>query len=241
MLSLPELACVHDRFLSLSHVAHQHFRGSLGANLLLRSGFDAEGVEAVVAASIAGAVSLCIHADGERLREGLRAGLIDFVVAHPDEALRILKNEIRRALPVSVGLVAHPESSIAALVARGLQPDLLSGVPRPSADILVEHGAIAVPEPAGQDVETSLLDWTVAGDPVRSMPRIARIAADSLDESRADTLPRRRWLSEAPRYLGRSFGSRICLRMTEAEILTFLPRVKNEIPSAAITRDGERI
>lgn len=239
MLRLPELAQVHDIYLSLSRIAPERSADSLGGKLLLRCGLDADGIAVVVAGSIAGAASLCVDADAERLRDGLRAGLVDFVVGYLDEALRILKNEIRRALPISVGLGIDPEPCIAAMIERGLQPDLLSAVARKQAHIFAERGAIALPEKASPDSETSLVQWTVAADPAHAMPRIARIASGVLDASCADTPARQRWLDESPRYLGRAFGSRQCLRMREAEISTFLSRMRSEASSAGITRDGE--
>jgi Urocanase Rossmann-like domain len=237
---LPELTAVHDRFLALSLVARERFGNTLGGKLLLRCGLDAEGIAAVVAASVAGAASLCVDADADRLREGLRAGLVDFVVGQLDEALRILKNEIRRALPVSVGLTADPASCIDAMIERGLQPDLLAAIPQRQASIFVERGACTLPEHAAPDPLTSILEWTASENPAQSLPRVARIAAESLDPARDDTPARRRWLEQSPRYLGRAFGSRQCLRMTEAEISAFLPRVRDAVPTAKITRDGEK-
>ncbi len=238
MLSLPELTRVHDRFLTLSRIARECCNDSLGGKFLLRSSYDADGIASVVAASIAGAASLCVDDDADRLRDGLRAGLIDFVVANLDESLRILKNEIRRALPVSVGLTADPESSIAAMIQRGLQPDLLSGV---QAGNFVQHGALTVPDEASPDPETSLVEWTVAETPAQSMARIAQFAASALDPAGSDTAARRRWLQQAPRYLGRAFSARQCLRMTGAEVSSLLPLAKTEIPSVEITRNGQRI
>ena len=72
------------------------------------------------------------------------------------------------------------------------------------------------------------------------MPRIARIASDCLDPAGVDTAARRIWLEKSPRYLGRAFGPRQCLRMTEAEITAFLSRARSELPSAIVTRDGEK-
>jgi hypothetical protein len=241
MLTLPELARVHDRYLSLSHVARQCFAGTLSGKLLLRSGFDADGIAVVVAASIAGAASLCVDADAEGLRQGLRSGLIDFVVANLDEALRILKNELRRGLPISVGLAVEPEDSMAAMTDRGLQPDLLSALPQRWDRIFLEGGAMSLLEPTPGDGSTSILRWTIADDPARSMPRVARIASDCLDPTGVDTAARRRWLERSPRYLGRAFGPRQCLRMTEVEIAAFLSRARSELPSATITRDGQEL
>jgi len=233
---LPELSLVHDQFLALSQFGHP-----LRGKLLLRSQLDAEGIAAVIAASIAGAASLCVDADADRLREGLRAGFIDFVVADLDESLRILKNELRRARPVSVGVTVDPARSIAAMIERGLQPDLLSAVSQSQARIFQERGAIAVPRPATQDPGTSLLAWSVADNPARSMHRLSELAEASLDPQRADTAARRRWLAQSPRYLGRTFATRQCLHMTATEIADFLPQVQAEFPGAKITRDGEAV
>src|SRR6202034_563244 len=55
---LPELIAVHDRFLSLTSIAREYFGDSPGGKLLLRSGFDTEGIAAVIATTVAGAASL---------------------------------------------------------------------------------------------------------------------------------------------------------------------------------------
>ncbi len=240
-MHLPELSTIHDRFLSLSQIGRDPGRESLGAKLLLRSQLDADGIAVLAAASIAGAASLCVDADADRLREGLRGGFVDFVVSTLDEALRILKNEIRRARPISVGLTGDPQSWIDAMIERGLQPDLLSAVSQSQANRFKERGAIAVPSPAAPEPGTSLLAWSVADNPARSMHRISEVAEASLDPQRADTAARRRWLAQSPRYLGRSFATRQCLRMTATEIVAFLPRVQGEFPAAQITRDGDAV
>ena len=239
MLPLPELPQVHDRFLDLSRAAHEHFGESFGGRFLLRCGFDPDGIAAVVAASVAGAASLCVDADADRLRDGLRAGLIDFVVATLDEALRILKNEIRRARPVSVGLTADPEASIAEMIARGLQPDLLSAIPQPQAGAFLERGAVPMTSQPTPSESLALLAWTVTENPAQSMPRVAEISAAALDLGHSDTPARQRWLRQSPRALGRAFGPHQCLRMTIAESAAFAAQARGEIPAVTITRDGE--
>ena len=240
-MDLPELSTIHDQFLSISQIGRAQGRESPGGKLLLRSGLDAEGIALLSGASISGAASLCVDADADRLREGLRGGFVDFVVAALDEALRILKNEIRRARAISVGLAGDPDASLKAMIERGLQPDLLSAVPPDQARIFEERGAIAVSEALIPDAEISLLGWTAVEDPARAMRNIADLASGSLDPQRADTAARRRWLAQSPRYLGRTYATRQCLRMTAAEIAVFLARVQAELPAAQITRNGEAV
>jgi Urocanase Rossmann-like domain len=241
LMPLPEFTAIHEQFLALSQIARERWGDSLGGRLLLRRELDTEGIAAVVAASVGGAASLCVDLDAERLRASLRAGFVDFVVANLDEALRILKNEIRRALPVSVGLTADPEPCVGAMIERGLQPDLLSALPQHGEHILVERGAVVVAADSPPDPETSLVQWSIADDPARSMPRAAVIVSASLDPARADTAARHRWLAHSPRYLGRAFASRQCLRMRAEELAGFLPRMRTDLPAVQITRDGERI
>ncbi len=235
---LPELTEIHEQFLALSQVVHDRFGGPPGGKLLLQSQLGAEGIAAVIAASIAGAASLCVDADADRLREGLRSGFIDFVVATLDEALRILKNEIRLARPVAVGLTADPEPCIDALLSRGLQPDLLSRIPESQKSIFLLRGAVVVP-PQNPAQGNSLLAWSVRENPARAMRSLAELASAWLDPQRNDTAARRRWLEQSPRYLGRSFATRQCLRMGNPEIAGFVPRARAEFPEAKITRDGE--
>jgi hypothetical protein len=240
LMDLPELTAIHDRFLSLSRVARERFGDSAGGRLVLRNGLDADGIAVIIAASVAGAASLCVEAEGDRLREGLRAGSVDFVVANLDEALRILKNEIRRAQPVSVGLTGDPEAHIDAMIERGLQPDLHSAIPQRQASLFTERGAISLAHEVAPHSEMALVEWSVSGNPARSMAHIAGLASEALDAARGDTPERRRWLEHSPRYLGRAFGSKQCVRMTEPERAEFMRRAGSEVPAAKITRHGDK-
>ena len=240
-MALPELTQIHERFLALGQIARERFGDSLGGRLLLGSQLDPEGVATVIASSVTGAASLCVDANADRLREGLRAGFVDFVVANLDEALRILKNEIRRARPVSVGVTAQPEPAIDAMIERGLQPDLLCAIPPKRASVLLERGAVSLPFQLQAEPETSILAWTVAEGSARTMRSIAELASAALDPARNDTTARRRWLERSPRYLGRPFAAQQCMRMTSAEAAAFVERAHGAFPAARITRDGQTL
>jgi hypothetical protein len=158
--------------------------------------------------------------------------------------LRILKNEVRRRLPVSVCLTADPAACVAAMIERGVQPDVLSAretKPGGAFSVLLERGAVVLRGDEALWTGPSLLCWGVAKDAPRLMPQIGRIAAASLDDQHADTPARRRWLELAPRYLGRSFGMWQCVRMTEAEAAAFVSAARSEAPSAEITIDGKAV
>lgn len=233
-MHLPDLGDIHDQYLALVRE-----RGDRGGSLLLRVGFDLEGISALIAAGLAGAAALCVDSEPELLREGLRHGLCDFLVADLSEALRILKNEIRQRRAASVCLAGEPESLIHEMAERGVQPELVSWSPEASllaAGVFRERGAAPVPA-AQADPTTERVVWSVESDAARILPQVAHIAAAALDEQRGDTPARRHWLANAPRWLGRSWGGRQCVRMTSGESEIFTRQACVEFPGIAIARN----
>lgn len=238
----PEISTIYEQYLTISGIAREQFAGEAGGKILLCA--SACCVAAVVAASVAGAASLWVDADAEALRAALRAGFCDFVVSTLDESLRILKNEVRQKRPVSVGLSADPQLALREMVERGFQPHLLIASAAGSEQetrILIQRGALVVPERSEQERNSSLLCWNVDAEVAQSLPGIARIAAEALDPERPDTAARRRWLLAASRYLGRSFARQGCVRMDRNESAAFVTRVRANNPAVSLTCDGAGI
>src|SRR5450631_3523340 len=97
-------APVYERFVALTTLAKTMFQAELAGRLIFCGTVDDRASNAVLAASIAGAAMLGISADPEQVRQIIRNNVCDFIVNSLDEALRILKNEIRKKLPVAVCL-----------------------------------------------------------------------------------------------------------------------------------------
>jgi urocanate hydratase len=76
--------------------------------LILAIGLGPRGAAVSTAGNIAGAACLAIDPRPEACRAALLSGACDFIVNTVDEALRILKNQIRQRRPVSVALEAAP-------------------------------------------------------------------------------------------------------------------------------------
>ena len=232
---IPEVAKVYARFSALTALAKERFNGELGGKLLLYGQLDAHGVAVALAANIAGAATLGVDADPERLRQGIRYGFCDFVVNHLDEALRILKNEVRKKQPVSVCLEGDLGAVLAEAVERGFQPDLLAFA-EISAPIetLIQRGAILLdpkPEPQAQADEVT---WTAESASALWLPKVDALAAQALpggDE-------RSRWLKLAPRYLGRVMAAQHYLQMTTGEVEQFTKLVADAMALGVI---GTRI
>src|SRR3981189_2756135 len=77
-------------------------------------------------ATMNGAAFLGIDVDPERIKRRVKTGYCDVMVTSLDEALRILKNAVRKGEATSVGLVGNCADLIPELAKRGVVPDLLT-------------------------------------------------------------------------------------------------------------------
>jgi Urocanase Rossmann-like domain len=94
--------------------------------LILNLGLNPAGAAVSLAANIAGAVCLSLESDAVLLRGALRSGSCDFIVNTLDEALRAMKNEVRKGRPLSVGLEGDPNKVLAEIIDRGVAPELFT-------------------------------------------------------------------------------------------------------------------
>jgi len=104
----------------------KHLGGDLAGKLIVSGGMGGMSGAQPLAATMAGACYLGIEVDPERIKKRLRTGYCDFMVNSLDEALRILKNAVRKKENISVGLVGNCGDIIPELAARGVVPDILT-------------------------------------------------------------------------------------------------------------------
>jgi len=104
----------------------KHFGGDLSGKLIVSGGMGGMGGAQPLAATMSGAAFLGIDVDPERIKKRLKTGYCDFLVTTLDEALRILKNAIRKQENLSVGLVGNCADIIPQLAERGVVPDILT-------------------------------------------------------------------------------------------------------------------
>src|SRR5436309_3515106 len=117
---------VQGTFETFAAAGERHFSGDLAGKLIVSGGMGGMGGAQPLAATMAGACFLGIDVDAERIKKRLKTGYCDFMVNNLDEALRILKNSIRKKEAVSVGLAGNCADVIPELAARGVKPDLLT-------------------------------------------------------------------------------------------------------------------
>ncbi len=117
---------IQGTFETFAAAGAKHFGGDLSGKFIVSGGMGGMGGAQPLAATMTGAAFLGIDVDPERIKKRLKTGYCDFMVTSLDEALRILKNAIRKKENISVGLVGNCADVIPELAERGVVPDILT-------------------------------------------------------------------------------------------------------------------
>jgi hypothetical protein len=237
MTTSPDVLQVYDRYIALASMARREFSGTLAGKLLLAPCFETESPQLIFAAGIATAASLVVESDALRIQEANRLRVCEFTVNTLDEAIRILKNQLRKRQPVAVLLKQDLAESLGEMLERGLQPDLAvvsGGCPWGSltaqfvargAKVVELHGW--VDSNCGQQ-ENGMLDvtWKILEAPGLWLPKVDALLADLFpDDSRSQ------WIRAAPLYLDRPLQFERFVRLSREEAHLFLGALKSEVVS----------
>jgi urocanate hydratase len=106
--------------------ARKHFGGSLAGRLVVAGGMGGMGGAQPLAATLLGGAFLGIDVDARRIKRRVKTGYCEVMVNDLDEALRILKNAVRKREPASVGVIGNAAEIVPELASRGVVPDLLT-------------------------------------------------------------------------------------------------------------------
>ncbi len=214
---MPSQQSIYRHYAALHATIPLHPESGLGGKLLY-AGELATNTSLLYAANIAGAASIAASADPAIQRLAIRDSVIDFLVTSLEEALRILKNEIRKHQPVSVGIAIAPDQLVEQMLDRGVLPDLLQSdqVGEDQAGKFLDLGAQQIANPEATD--QTYVTWSIDHDFARILPQIDVLAQQAIPE--ADVL-RQRWLRLAPRYLGRAAQRIHGVRFSEEEFAQF--------------------
>ncbi|QNI35305.1 hypothetical protein [Edaphobacter albus] len=226
---------VQPRILHI-YTALAQIRSDWGGSFILSLGLDSWGAALSIAADIAGAVSLSVDNNPNHLREIVRSGAADFVVTTLDEAIRAMKNEVRKQAPLSVALNADPFAVLEESVARGLAPQLFSSSlpedPRimQSAQHFQALGAKLLHFREDQSAPSGFLHSETILDPFlrqndwqsHTFRFDTPLALREFDTRALSLLPeedalRYRWLTSVPRFLQRQRPPQRTLWLTEQE------------------------
>ena len=209
-------------------------RDGLGGQLLWAGELDAAGSALTAAGSIAGAATLAATSDPNAQRSAVRDGVVDFLVNSLDEALRILKNEVRKRETVAVCVAVSLEEVEREMAERGVRPDVFRDEVLRDAEQLVQ---LERNEPAPSDPTSgrAMVSWRVDRTPAVWLPKIDAIALECLAP---DELVARRWLQRSNRYLGR-IGRQEHLVQSNREFASrFVGRVQHVTEGGEIKTGG---
>jgi urocanate hydratase len=205
---------------------------TLGGCLFYVGELDEQGRAFVVAGNVAAAASLTATSDQSAQKQAIRLGIVDFLVTTLDEALRILKNEVRKRSTVAVCVGVAPEQVEREMLERGVLPDLVA-TRADSGFAAANFGQrTKLIDPAPADVTLPLLIWEARGVSAGSMPKLDQLALDCLAPGEAIE---QRWARLAPRYSGRSAEGMRVLRCAPDSATRFRDRVKAAVRLGEVT------
>lgn len=170
----------------------------LGGKLFYVGELEGDGRAMVIAGNVAGCATLTATDDAAMQKQAVRDGVIDFLVSTLDEALRILKNEIRKHAPVAVCVGAARLKIEREMIERGVLPDLVAVTERcemPGFGPGSREVAKGLP-----DSSRTFIGWQVMRAPARWMGKLDTIALSCIEPDAWA----RRWIRLSPRYCGRA-------------------------------------
>ena len=216
-----EMVAVYRLYSALAREQDAEF--GLGGRLLFTGELDPAGCRLIRAANIAGAATLAASADSAVQRQAIREGVVDFLVTSLDEALRILKNEIRKRQAVAVCVAEASEKVLRQMAERGVQPDLLV----PSVALSAE-GAVFLARGARSEPEER--KFLVLEIPAVWAQRIAGFDALLTEFVATADYAGRRWLRLSPRYLGAAARRFRSLECDEDAAVRLMKRIEQAVP-----------
>ncbi|MHB1023764.1 MAG: hypothetical protein ACYC46_06165 [Acidobacteriaceae bacterium] len=180
---------------------------TLGGKLVVFAGLGQQGAALALASTLAGAACLCIDAQPQRIKNALRQDCCDFMVNHLDEALRILKNQIRKRKPVSVGLLGNAAEVLPEMAERGVLPDLLADLTPLGREGYLAPGGMDIPAAQAAHLEALrqlqqmgalVLDFDGSESPTKALRAEDLLAKWAVDHVVQQT----RWTAQTPGLQG---------------------------------------
>lgn len=191
---------------------------SFGGKLLLCPGLGLCGFAYSLAMSIAGGTFLGVEPRPQRLKEALRDGVCDYMVNSLDEALRVLKNEIRKKAPVSVGLLGDIASVLNEAIERGVQPDYVVAGSRLAEDGILDpferRGAFRLHDAITSGAAEEAVNLVVASAASSTLRVFENVVATVLAGSAASRL---KWAESSARYFRRTIPPMRSALMDQAQ------------------------
>jgi len=140
---------VQGTYETLGSVARRHFAGTLSGRFVLSAGLGGMGGAQPLAATMQGAAALIVEVDESRIDKRIKTGYLDRKARDLDDALDLISNAMHSKQAISIGLLGNAADVLPALVAHGVQPDVVT-------DQTSAHDMLNGYVPAGMTLEKAL-------------------------------------------------------------------------------------
>ncbi len=117
---------IQGTYETFAEAGRKHYGGDLRGRWILTAGLGGMGGAQPLAATFAGATSLVIECQQSRIDFRRRTHYLDHQAANLDEALNLIERHCKQKEAVSIGLLGNAAEILPELVARGIEPDLVT-------------------------------------------------------------------------------------------------------------------
>ncbi|WP_376710053.1 urocanate hydratase [Pseudochrobactrum lubricantis] len=107
-------------------IAEQSFNNDLAGRLILTAGLGGMGGAQPLAGRMAGAVTLCVEIDQERIQKRKDIGFLDVIAKDLDDALAQVKTAMAEKRAVSIGVYGNAADLYEQILARNIIPDIVT-------------------------------------------------------------------------------------------------------------------
>lgn len=117
---------VQGTYETFAACARYQFGGDLRRKLVVTGGLGGMGGAQPLAATMNGAIALCVEVDPQRIERRLETGYLMKSTASLDQALQLIEQARKAGEPLSVGLLGNCAAVLPELVRRGVIPDVVT-------------------------------------------------------------------------------------------------------------------
>jgi urocanate hydratase len=107
-------------------IARKRFGGSLAGTITVTAGLGGMGGAQPLAVTLNGGVVICVEVDPQRIERRLEHGYLDTRATDLDHALELAAEAKSKQRPLSIGLLGNGAEVLPALVARGIEVDIVT-------------------------------------------------------------------------------------------------------------------
>jgi len=117
---------IQGTYETIAAAADKHFNGDLTGKWILTGGMGGMGGAQPLAATLNNASALVVEIDEARIDRRVKIGYCDIKIKTLDKALKLIKEQTKSGVPISIGLVGNCAEVFPEIFRRGIIPDIVT-------------------------------------------------------------------------------------------------------------------